>query len=90
MINRFFDNTKLDLKSNKGHTKAMFDLIDGKFYLTILGVNGTSIRREIGIGSVIDMAKLVCDAVDFKCKKCKKKMSIEKGECHHGCLSCYK
>lgn len=88
MISRFYDNTILDLKSDNGHIKGFFDLKKGKFILTLHGADKTSIRREIGIASVVDMAKLICDAVDFKCKKCKKKLSIERGEVHHGCLDC--
>lgn len=89
MINKYYDNTQIDLKSDKNHTKGFFDIKNGKFYLTLIGSDKTSIRREIGIGSIVDMAKLICDAVEFKCKKCRKKVSIEKGEVHHGCLSCY-
>jgi hypothetical protein len=91
MISRFYDNTKLYLKSDRGGLCGLLDLKNGKFVFTIQAKD-TKMRRyvsrHVGLAAVIDMAKLICDAVDFKCKKCKKKLSIERGEVHHGCLSC--
>lgn len=88
MIKQYYLNSEIILQSDKNITKGFFEIKKGKFFIVLLSADKTSIRREIGIGSAIDMAKLICDAVEFKCKKCKKVMSIERGEVHHGCLSC--
>ena len=89
MINPYHFKTDIDLKSDKGKLQGTFEIEGkGEMWLRLIG-SDISLRRKIGLGSMIDMAKIICDAVEFKCKKCKKKQSLEKGELHHGCLSCY-
>jgi hypothetical protein len=88
MISIFYDNTEINLFTDKGKFQGTFKIKKGKFFITSVGKD-VSITREIGVASIIDMAKLVCDAINFKCKKCKKKLSVERGECHHGCLKCH-
>jgi len=86
LSNNFYD-FDIDLKSNKNKLQGTFEFKNDKY---VIGLHGkdVSIRREIGIATAIDLAKRLVESFNFKCKKCKKKLSLEKGEIHHGCLSC--
>ncbi len=84
-----FYDFDIDLKSNKSNIVGMVEYSNDKYFIRLTSPdNKTSIRREIGVGSAIDLAKSLVESFNFKCKKCRKKLSLEKGEIHHGCLSC--
>lgn len=82
-----FYDFDIDLKSNKNKLQGTFELKNDKYIIRLLG-NDVIIRREIGIATAVDLAKRLVESFNFKCKTCNKKLSLEKGEIHHGCLSC--
>lgn len=81
----------IDLKSDKGKTIGTIEMNEkGDCWIRLFSTdNKSSTRRKIGFGSAVDVAKSISDAYWITCKTCKKKLSIEKGEFHHGCLNCY-
>lgn len=88
MSENFYD-FDIDLKSNKSNIVGTAEFKNDKYFIRLLSVDGkSSIRREIGIGTAIDLAAYLVKTFNFKCKTCKEKLSLEKGEIHHGCLRC--
>lgn len=85
MIDLFSDKDRIELCATAGkHEKD-----DDYFYIRLLSVDKkTSIRRKMHMNAAIDLAKYIYDAFPYRCPNCKKRWSIEKGEYHHGCLSC--
>lgn len=88
-LSKNFYDFDIDLKSNKTKLVGTAEFKNNKYFIRLLSVDGkSSIRREIGIGAAIDFASYLIKTFNFKCKTCKKKLSLEKGEIHHGCLRC--
>lgn len=81
----------MDLKGKSGDTvgTVLMDKTGDVFFRLFSADKKTSIRRKVMFDSLIDLAKLTGDNIWFYCKKCKSRISIEKGEFHHGCLKCY-
>lgn len=88
LSNNFYD-FDIDLKSNKSKLVGTAEFKNDKYYIRLLSVDGkSSVLREVGVASMIDLAASLIKTFNFNCKKCKKKLSLEAGEIHHGCLGC--
>jgi len=89
-LSKNFYDFDIDLKSNKSKLVGTAEYKNEKYYIRLLSSDGkSSIRREIGVCAAIDLAKKLIETFNFRCKKCHKLLSLEKGEIHHGCLSCF-
>lgn len=86
--NNFYD-FDLDLKTDKGSIVGNIERKGSKYCIRLISSDRkSSIRREIYEACLVDIAKLLINGLNYRCRKCRKKLSLEKGEIHHGCLSC--
>lgn len=84
-----FYDFDIDIKSDKSKTIGTLSFKNGEYIIRLFSTDlKTSIRRKVGIGSAIDISKKLEETFQFKCKQCKNRLSLFKGEIHHGCLSC--
>jgi len=88
-LSKNFYDFYIDLNSNKSKLVGTAEYKNEKYYIRLLSVDGkSSVRREIGAATAVDLAKKLVETFKFRCDHCKKLLSLEKGEIHHGCLSC--